>query len=488
MKVPHLFKEIIFLSSVICIAVSCAVNPVTGKRQLMLMSEAREVQMGAEYDPQVIATFGEYKDEQTLSLLQSKADAMGLISHRPKLKYHVKILDSPVVNAFAVPGGYIYFTRGILAQFNNEAELIGVLGHEMGHITARHSASQQSRQTLGTLILLGGMIASEEFASYAQYAMQGMQLLFLKFSRDNEREADKLGVAYSSQIGYDASQMAEFFNVLKKMSMPDEQGGVPTFLSTHPDPVDRYEAVRKDARRWQDSLNLDSYRINADSYLQMIDGMVYGEDPRQGFVEGNTFYHPQMKFKFSYPAGWKFENLPSQVNMAPADGKALMVFTFAEGSSLDEAASTSLQKLDLKPGESFRTTINNMPAVMALSEQTYQDQATGQQQANMIISCFIDYNSDYYVFHGVTAEADYNAYKELFMTGMGSFSVLSDPSKLNRKPVRILVRRVQQSGTLAEAFRYYGVQQDKMQELALLNNLELTDRVQSGKLIKVTGY
>ncbi len=488
MKTPRLLKEIVFLSAVISIAVSCAVNPVTGKRQLMLMSEAQEVQMGAEYDPQVIATFGEYTDEQTLSFLQLKADEMGLISHRPKLKYHVKILDSPVVNAFAVPGGYIYLTRGILAQFNNEAELIGVLGHEMGHITARHSASQQSRQTLGTLLLIGGMIASEEFASYAQYAMQGMQLLFLKFSRDNEREADKLGVAYSSQIGYDASQMAEFFNVLKKMSLPDEQGGVPTFLSTHPDPADRYNSVQQDAMRWQDSLDLASYKVNADSYLQMIDGIVYGEDPRQGYVEGNTFYHPQMKFKFSYPAGWKFENLPTQVNMAPADGKALMVFTFAEGSSLDEAAGTSLQKLDLKPQESFKTTINNMPAIMALSEQTYQDQATGQQQSNMITSCFIDYNNTYYVFHGVTAEADYNTYKELFMSGMGSFSVLTDPSKLNRKPVRILVKRVQQTGTLAEALRYYGVQQDKRQELALLNNLELTDRVQAGKLIKITGY
>lgn len=488
MKTPRLLKEIVFLSAVIIIAVSCAVNPVTGKRQLMLMSEAREVQMGAEYDPQVIATFGEYTDEQTLSFLQLKADEMGLISHRPKLKYHVKILDSPVVNAFAVPGGYIYLTRGILAQFNNEAELIGVLGHEMGHITARHSASQQSRQTLGTLLLIGGMIASEEFASYAQYAMQGMQLLFLKFSRDNEREADKLGVAYSSQIGYDASQMAEFFNVLKKMSLPDEQGGVPTFLSTHPDPADRYNSVQQDAMRWQDSLDLASYKVNADSYLQMIDGIVYGEDPRQGFVEENYFYHPEMKFKFSFPAGWKFENLPTQVNMAPADGKALMVFTFAEGSSLDEAASTSLQKLDLKPQESFRTTINNMPAIMALSEQTNQDQATGEQQSNMITSCFIDYNNTYYVFHGVTAEADYNTYKELFMSGMGSFSVLTDPSKLNRKPVRILVKRVQQTGTLAEVFRNYGVQQDKMQELALLNNLELTDRVQAGKLIKITGY
>jgi len=488
MKTPRLVKEIVFLLAVISIAVSCAVNPVTGKKQLMLMSEAQEVQMGEEYDPQVLATFGEYTDGQSLSFLQVKADEMGLISHRPNLKYHVRILDSPVVNAFAVPGGYIYFTRGILAQFNNEAEMIGVLGHEMGHITARHSVSRQSKQTLGTLLLIGGMLASEEFASYAQYAMQGMQLLFLKFSRDDERQADQLGVAYASQVGYDAGQMAEFFNVLKKMSMPDEQGGVPTFLSTHPSPADRYDAVRQDAIKWQDSLKLDDYMVNADSYLQMIDGIVYGEDPRQGFVEGNNFYHPEMKFRFSFPAGWKFENLPTQVNMAPADGKALMVFTLAEGSSLDEAASSSLQQLDLKPQETFRTTVNNMPAIMALTRQAHKDQATGQEQANMITSCFIDYDNDYYVFHGVTAEADYNAYNELFMKGMGSFSVLTDPSKLNKKPVRIMVKRVQQTATLAEVFRYYDVRQDKMQELALLNNLELTDRVQSGKLIKITGY
>ena len=291
---------------------SCAVNPVTGKKQLMFTSEAQEVQMGTQYDPQVVATFGEYQDAQALAFMQAKADEMGLISHRPNLKYHVKILDSPVVNAFAVPGGYIYFTRGILAQFNSEAELMGVLAHEMGHITARHSVARQSKQTMGQLLLMGGMIASEEFASYAQYAMQGMQLLFLKFSGDDERQADKLGVAYSSQIGYDAGEMAEFFRVLEKMSMPDEQGGVPTFLSTHPNPADRYNSVKEDAQRWKDSLNLPQYKVNANAYLQMIDGMVYGEDPRQGYVDGNTFFHPELRFMFSFPAGWKLENMPAQ--------------------------------------------------------------------------------------------------------------------------------------------------------------------------------
>jgi predicted Zn-dependent protease len=211
---------------------SCAVNPVTGKKQLMLMSEAQEVALGIQYDPTVISTFGEYQDARLLTFIQEKGVEMGKISHRPNLEYHFKILDSPVVNAFAVPGGFIYLTRGILAQFNNEAELIGVLGHEMGHITARHSASQQSKQQLGQLLLIGGMIASEQFRQFSDYAMQSMQLLFLKFSRDNEREADRLGVEYTSKIRYDAQKMADFFQVLNKMSMADDHGGSPLFI--HP--------------------------------------------------------------------------------------------------------------------------------------------------------------------------------------------------------------------------------------------------------------
>lgn len=488
MKPLNLIKGIAFLLALSLLAISCAVNPVTGKTQLMLMSEAQEIQMGAQYDPQVIATFGEYKDDQVLSFIQAKADEMGKISHRPHLKYHVKILDSSVVNAFAVPGGYIYLTRGILAQFNNEAELVGVLGHEMGHITARHSVSKQSKQTLGQLLLIGGMIASEEFASYARYALQGMQLLFLKFSRDNEQQADQLGVSYSPQIGYDANKMADFFQVLKKMSMPAEQGGVPTFLSTHPDPADRYNSVRRDTKMWQDSLKLDNWKVNPDNYLNMIDGIIYGEDPRQGYVEGNNFYHPAIKFTFSYPAGWQFENLPTQVNMAPSNGKALIVFTFATGSTLDETANNSLQQLELKPHESLRTSINSLPAIVTQSKQVYQDQSTGQQKSNIIMSCFIEYDNTYFVFHGVTAEANYNIYSDPFMETMNTFSRLSNPAKLNKKPVKILVKKVQRSGTLADAFKYYGVKQEMMNELALLNNLELTYRVQAGKLIKVTGY
>jgi len=487
MKKLNISLKIVLLFTTILVVFSCAVNPVTGKRQIMLMSEAQEVAMGQEYDPRVLATFGLYENAGLQSLVQGMGTQIGKISHRPNLEYHIKIVDSPVVNAFAVPGGYVYLTRGILAQLNNEAELAGVIGHEMGHIAARHSVSQQSKQQLGQLLLIGGMIASEKFASYAEYALQGMQLLFLKFSRDDEREADQLGVEYSSKISYDAHKMADFFLVLNKMNLASSQGGVPTFLSTHPDPGDRYNSVNQLATRWQDSLKLSSWKVNGNNYLQLINGIVYGEDPRQGYAEGNVFYHPELKFKFSFPTGWKMENLPTQVNMAPEDGKALMIFTLSSQKTLQEAAQSTIKELGLTLIESRNTTVSGMPATAVVSKQVSQDQTTGQKQTLMVLSYFIDYNSMFYVFHGVTAEPDFSSYNRLFESNMISFSKLTDPAKLNVKPKKVLVKSVQRAGTLSDAFTYYQVPEKLRSELALLNNLELTDKVPAGKLIKIIG-
>ena len=488
MKKQNIYIKISLLLAAILVVISCAINPVTGKKQFMLMTEAQEVQMGIAYDPQVIATFGEYKNDNLLSFLQAKENEMRLISHRPKLEFHIKILDSPVVNAFAVPGGYVYLTRGILAQLNNEAELIGVIGHEMGHITARHSASQQSKQQLGQLLLIGGMIASEKFAQYAEYAMQGMQLLFLKFSRDNEREADALGVEYSSKINYDAHKMADFFQVLNKMSMAESQGGVPTFLSTHPDPGDRYNSVNQSATEWQTKLGTASiWKVNTDNYLQLINGIVYGEDPRQGYVEGTTFYHPELKFKYTFPTGWKYENLPSQVNMAPEDGKALLIFTLASQNTLQAAADSTILQLGLTLQESKKTTVNGMPAIATVSKQVSQDQSTGAQSTILVLSYFIQYDRYFYVFHGVSTEADFRTYFNPLESTMKTFEKLTDASKINVKPNKIFIKKVPRSGTLADAFDYYGVKPEQRKELALLNDLELTDKVQAGKLIKIIG-
>ena len=482
-KLPQVFT----LLTAIMMLSSCAINPVTGKRQLMLMSENREISMGSEYDPQVIAAFGEYRNEQLLALIEERGNEMGLISHRPHLKYHFRILDTPVINAFAVPGGFIYFTRGILAQFNNEAEMIGVLGHEMGHITARHTASRQSKQQLGQLLLVGGMIASEEFRKYGEYAMAGMQLLFLSFSREDEREADRLGVEYTSKIGYDAGKMGDFYQVLVRMNMASEHGGVPTWLSTHPDPGDRYNSVKQDALMWQEKLDFTSWKVNTENYLQLIDGMVYGEDPRQGFVEGNRFYHPEMKFQFPFPSGWELQNSPMQVIMGSPDRDALMIFTIAQQESLDLAAQATIQQLQLNVIDHSRTTVNGMPAIAVRSRQVTQDQSTGQENIIRVLSYFIDYQGTFFVFHGVAAEAGFDNFEGQFESTMTGFDRLTDPARLNVQPQRVRIMTVRREGTLADALADFGVSQDQMEKFAFLNNMELTDRVEAGRLIKIAG-
>lgn len=230
---------------------SCARNPVSGKRQVVLMSEAQEIAMGKEADPQIVAQFGLYQDKELQDFITQKGKQMAAISHRPGLAYEFKIVDSEVINAFAVPGGYVYFTRGIMAHFNNEAEFAGVLGHEIGHITARHSVAQQRNAILGQLGLIAGIVIAPELAQFAETASQGLGLLFLKFGRDAERESDKLGVEYSTKIGYDAQQMANFFNTLERKGAESGAAELPNFLSTHPNPGERNATVSKMAAEWK---------------------------------------------------------------------------------------------------------------------------------------------------------------------------------------------------------------------------------------------
>ena len=467
------------------LAPSCAVNPVTGKKEISLISESQEIQMGKEYDPQIVAGFGLYEDEKMQKFINEKGQEMAKVSHRPHLNYEFKILDSPVVNAFAVPGGYVYFTRGIMAHFNNEAEFAGVLGHEIGHITARHTVKQQTKQTLAQLGFIVGVIASEEFRNYADVAQAGMSLMFLKFSRNHESESDRLGVEYSTKIGYDAKEMANFFNTLARMRGDGGQS-IPTFMSTHPDPADRYNKVGQLAQKWQASDPRTSYDINRDRYLQMIDGLVYGEDPRQGYVENNVFYHPTMKFQYPIPATWKTANSPQQVQMAPENGKALMVLRLAQQANLQAAAQTFITENKLTQLSSRNVKVNGLNAVAVDAEQPAQQDQNGQQtQALRVLTYFIQYNGTIYQLLGVTASVDFSTYSSLFRSTMTGFRQLTDPSKINVKPERIKVIRVNQSTTLKSILQSQGIAADRLEEMAVLNSMQLTDQVGSGTYLKV---
>jgi predicted Zn-dependent protease len=458
---------------------SCAKNPVTGRNDLMLMSEGQEIAMGRQSDPEIKAFFGIYNDAALQKFINEKGQQMAAISHRKNLKYEFKVVDSPVVNAFAVPGGYVYFTRGIMAHFNNEAEFAGVLGHEIGHITARHSAKQYSKAMLAQVGLVAGTVISPEFAQYADIAQTGIGLLFLKFGRDAETQSDKLGVEYSTKIGYDAQEMAGFFNTLDRLQKQSGAEAVPDFLSTHPNPGDRENKVAKQAAAWKKKVNAAELKANRNSYLKLIDGIVYGEDPKQGYVENNIFYHPVLKFQFPVPANWAVENTPQQVQMAEKDGRAVMLLTLAPGNSLEEAANGALQKYQFTLVESKKETINGMPALIMIADQQQQ------QQSIRALMSLIQYGGNTYLMIGVAERNSFNNYFPVFQSSMNHFNALNDPAKLNREPEHIRIKTVQRKTTLNEALTSLGASQKRMNELAILNGMELKDPVEQGMLIKV---
>lgn len=463
---------------------ACSRNPVTGKKELILMSEGQEKSMGAEADPSIIAEYGLYQDAKLQAFINEKGKQMAKISHRPDLPFEFKILDSPVVNAFAVPGGYVYFTRGIMAHFNNEAEFAGVLGHEIGHITARHTAQQQSKQILAQVGMVVGIVVSDAFRQFADLANNGLGLLFLKFSRNHESEADKLGVYYSTDIGYNAFEMADFFKTLEKMS---DGGRIPTFMSTHPDPGDRYVKVNQHATDVQmaKNLNKNSLKVNRDSYLKMIDGLIYGEDPKQGFVEGNTFYHPELLFQFSIPANWQLANSPSQIQMAPTDGKAIMFMELEQATTLEQAATNVIDRNKINVEDRASITVNGLPAIALYGTQTSAAQNGQAAQVLKLMVYLIKYNNAIYKFIGLSTNQDFNSYFSSFTATMKSFNKLTDQQKINKLPQRIKIVAAKRTASLKDIMNDFSQSSNDMNKLSLLNGMELTESVPSGSLVKI---
>jgi predicted Zn-dependent protease len=463
---------------------SCATNPVSKRKQLVFMSEKQEIAMGKEADPQIIAEFGLYEDKALQEFITDKGKQMAAISHRPNLEYNFRVVDSDILNAFAVPGGYVYFTRGIMAHFNNEAEFAGVLGHEIGHIAARHTVQQQRNQILGQVGLIAGVVLAPNLAQLMEPASQGLGLLFLKFGRDAERESDKLGVEYSSKIGYDASEMAEFFHTLERQSAQSGQGEIPEFLSTHPSPKNRFTTVGKLAAQWKEKLGLSNPQVNRNNYLKRIDGLIYGEDPRQGYVEGAVFYHPSLKFQFNVPQGWNYQNTPTQVQLASKDGKAFLMLTASKGNSLHEAAGAFLQQNGLQAIDSKETTINGLKALAVLADQKLQEGQQAQQQIRAL-SYFIQYAGSIYLVLGASAKADFSNYAGVFTASQQSFKELSDQEKINKKPERVQIKTVSSVTSLEQFLRENNVDAKRLEEHAILNGMQLGDKIESGTLIKI---
>lgn len=472
-----LLSAVALTLAAIFVPLSCAVNPVTGKRELMLVSQQDEIAMGRQTDAQIGQTYGFYEDQKLSAYVDRVGQGIAKNTHQPNAQYHFKVLDTPIVNAFAVPGGYVYVTRGILAYLNDEAELAGVIGHELGHVNARHIARQMSLQQVTSLGLNLGAAVSERFRQYAGLAEFGAGMLFLKFSRDDERQADDLGVEYASKTGYDAYRMAAFFETLERLN-PRSGGGLPDWFSTHPNPANRVTAVRAKAAEWQKTLGRPQYAANRNEYLKAVDGIVYGDDPRQGYADGNAFYHPTMKFTFPVPSGWTIENTPAQVRLTSKDKDAFILLMGEKARSVSAAADTFIQGAGAAVISREKLTVNGLQAEKVVAR------VISDTDTLRTMSYFIAKDGAVYAMHGVAGQQRFAQYAATFSSTMGAFKNLTDPARINVKPERLAVKTAAKAGTVSTTLKQLGTSDADLEQRTILNGMQPTDPLAAGTLIK----
>lgn len=478
MLVRHLLRSTA-LAALAGILTTCATNPATGGRMLSLISENQEVAMGREADPSIAAQMGLVADSALQRYVSDLGMQLARASERPNLPWTFRIVDDPVVNAFALPGGYIYLSRGILAHFNSEAELASVLGHEIGHVTARHSVQQLSQQQLAGIGLAVGSIVSPTVAEFSGIASQGLGLLFLKFSRDDERQADDLGLRYMRRGGYDAREMANVYAMLGRASAASGRGRVPDWQSTHPNPEDREARIERAVA----AIPPDSVggTVRRAEYLSRIDGIVYGPNPREGYFKESHFYHPDLRFQMTFPAGWNTMNTKQAVAAQSTRRDAQIVLTASRGASPDSAANAFFGDQAVR-GQPRRGMINGLTAVSGpFTAQTREGQTLAGSAA------FIAHGDLVYEIVGLGTDAGWRANASAVNATLQSFAPLTDRTILAVQPHRLDVVRLGQDLTVAEfARRYPGPA--SVSELAVMNNVESTATLRRGTLVKrVTG-
>jgi predicted Zn-dependent protease len=471
---PHPFASRGVRSLVaVLVFTACATNPATGKRELSLVSESQEIQMGQEGAQAAAQQIGVYPDSALQRYVASLGRTLAASSERPNLPWSFTVADDPVVNAFALPGGPIFITRGILGYMNSEAQLVSVLGHEIGHVTAKHSVRQISRQQLLSIGLIGAMVVRPELQRFGDVASQGLGLLFLKYGRDDETQADDLGFRYMTSGTYDPREMAEMFRILERTSSGSERA--PEWLSTHPDPGNRVQKTLE--RIAAAGRSFAGAKVNRDVFLRRIDGVVYGEDPRNGFFQQQTFLHPALRFRFDFPAGWKTLNQATQVVGVSPQQDAQVALTTAGNAAPQQALSQFLGQQGISAGQTSTSAINGLPAAVGqFAAQTEQGVIAGYV-------AFFQLDGATYRIIAITPQQALPKYDAAFRQVVGSFSRLTDPKALAAKPSRIRIVQIPRAMTIGQFHQQYP-STIQLAELALINGVESGATLEAGRLVK----
>lgn len=459
----------------------CSANPATGKKQLSFYNEQEEIQMGKEADEEIVGEVGLYDDPAVQTYIAELGKRLAASSERPGLPWSFKVLDDPAINAFALPGGYVYVTRGILTHLGSEAELATVIGHECGHVTARHGVNQMSKQLLALAGLgIAALLAPDSDTAQAAVgaAYVGLSLMFLSYSRDDESQADQLGLRYAQRTGYDLRESPEVFRLLDRAEKVEGAGRLPHWLSTHPDPGSRrHRLEEKIAQMQKEGTSFEGTAVNRDSYITRLDGMVFGEDPREGFFRESLFLHPGMKFQLEFPQGWETSNEKASVSATSPGKDALLQVSLSEKTTLDEAAEEVFQEDGVTEGETWERKIHGLPASWHRLEVKTDD---GELRGTV---AFVSYQGQVFQILAMAEKDKWKGYRDDLEEAMASFSRLTDAKALAAQPRHMKIVKLQRAMTLEEFAKAYP-STVPIETVALINHVEPGGTLEAGQLAK----
>ncbi|MGB0921328.1 MAG: M48 family metalloprotease [Alphaproteobacteria bacterium] len=478
-------KRAIFTAGFAALLTACAENPATGKNELSLMSPAQERQIGAREHPKILQAFGGVYDEGNGGLYV--ASVGGRLVANSELKgqpFRFTLLDSPVVNAFALPGGYVYITRGLMALANDEAELASVLGHEIGHVTARHGAQRQTRSTLVGILALGlGVALQNDIVN--QVSQVAGAYYISSYSRGQEYEADGLGVRYLGRTGYDPYGAPRFLghmdantNLQAQLAGKEGRSNANDFFSTHPPAPDRVQRARAQASK---HARANAQPANRDAYLDVIDGMIYGDSPDQGFVRNRKFLHPKLKFGFEVPQGFVMSNSSAAV-VASGPNNAAIQFDAAR---IDPNMSTAafiqqewVQSIEVRDME--RITVNGVEAATGWVEVSQ-----GGESLTVRLVAYRVGRDSVHRFLMMAPSRAFASMAESFRRATYSYRKLGDTEAANLKPYRLRVVTVRRGDTVRSLAARMPFQSHNEDRFLVLNGLRRGAAVQAGQRVKI---
>ena len=467
--------------ALLALMAACATNPVTGRRGFSFMSEAQEISIAQESDPQIKAEMGVYNDPELQRYVTEIGLRMAKISERPQLPWRFTVVDVPAVNAFAVPGGGIYITRGILPFLDSEAELAGVIGHEIGHVTARHSAQQYTRQVSGQVGLLALGIFVPAARPFGELSGQALGVLFLKYGRGDELQADELGARYEATLGWDPAAMPAFLSTLGRLDeAAGDRRGVPNWLSTHPEPLSRVKDIQPIVEQLKASAA--SFSTNRDALIRRIDGIVYGDNPEQGLARGSAFLHPALRFRIDFPDKWEIANNPQQV-VAKAPGADVFMFLElverTQGQNIREIALNAMGSAGFRSSQGERISIDGLDAFMGV----YRGQVEGLG-AVVARAAHITYEGKVYVVAGLVAPGAFQQADGAFVASIRSFRRLSAAEAEDIHPDRVDLYVVRAGDTWQSIAERAGGAV-KPASLAIMNSAAPGSQPKPGRRIKI---